>query len=64
MIEIIKTYTGTSTNPYRFTQTVQQMYRCTECGFITPIGKEIKEHECKGKGKHVQNFERGTFASD
>lgn len=61
MIEIIQTYTGTSTRAGSIKIAYQQMYRCTECGLITPKGKEIKEHECRGEREHFSHIERPAF---
>ena len=49
MIELIKTYYGSSRFEGKLKVTIRYMYRCTKCGTIKPTKEEIKEHGCKNE---------------
>jgi hypothetical protein len=49
MIETIKTYTAATRMEGRLSMTVGRAYRCTLCGKIKLVRKELDKHDCKTK---------------
>jgi len=48
-VETIRTYTSASRAEGRLRMTVGLAYRCTLCGKIKLVRKELENHDCKTK---------------